>query len=397
MKIVFLTRRFYPDIGGVEKHVLKLSQELLKQGFQIEIVTESPSTTETTFNSSQETEKTSLNSNKQSRYKSDKKTDKQFIYDKSIKTTYLNIMDENRGHYQESINPPASMNGFIIVHRLRRVKNNRIKKFYIWKSLWRNREIFKNSDIIHCHDVFYWYLPFRFLYPYKKVFTTFHGYESYPIPLGNKIVRKLSEKLSYGNICIGDFVAKWYGTKPTYVSYGAVDILDNKHFKSTFKKDSALFIGRTDEQTGILEYVEAVEIIRKKYPNFEFVVIGDGKYRKDIKHKVVTKGFLEKPEQYLEQFHFAFVSRYLSILEAMYAKRLVFAIYDNPIKEDYLKMSPFSKYIVIVKNSDELAKKVTYYLEFPEEEKQLVNNAFLWVKNNSWQALAKLYIDLWNN
>ena len=111
----------------------------------------------------------------------------------------------------------------VIVYRLPEVKKNRLKKFIIWQWLLKNIKIIQEADIVHCHDVFYWYLPFRFLYFRKPVFTTFHGYEKYPVPFKNIVIRKISEKLSWGNICVGMFIEKWYGTKATFISYGGVD------------------------------------------------------------------------------------------------------------------------------------------------------------------------------
>jgi len=71
--------------------------------------------------------------------------------------------------------------------------------------------LIQEADIVHCHDVFFWYLPFRFLYPKKKVFTTFHGWEGiFPPKWQAKVIRNISEKLSFGNICVGDFIRKWY-------------------------------------------------------------------------------------------------------------------------------------------------------------------------------------------
>ena len=76
-------------------------------------------------------------------------------------------------------------------------------------------------------------LPFRFLCPTKKVYTTFHGYEGNSIPTKKAILmHKISEKLSNGNICIGDFLEKWYGTKATYISYGATEIPNTQRAKS---------------------------------------------------------------------------------------------------------------------------------------------------------------------
>ena len=41
MKILFLSRRFYPDIGGVEKHVLEVGKRLVRSGHNIAVVTQS--------------------------------------------------------------------------------------------------------------------------------------------------------------------------------------------------------------------------------------------------------------------------------------------------------------------------------------------------------------------
>jgi len=40
MKILFLTRRFWPEIGGVEKHVLEVGKQLVKLGHEVEVVAE---------------------------------------------------------------------------------------------------------------------------------------------------------------------------------------------------------------------------------------------------------------------------------------------------------------------------------------------------------------------
>lgn len=100
---------------------------------------------------------------------------------------------------------------------------------FIWLWFFRNRSVIEEADIVHCHDVFFWYLPFRFLYPKKPVYTTFHGYETaFPPSRKAVLIRKISEKLSWGNICVGDYIKKWYGTKPTFVTYGGINKMKNE-------------------------------------------------------------------------------------------------------------------------------------------------------------------------
>lgn len=338
MKILFFARRFYPDIGGVEKHVFELSKRLIALGHNVTVVSEGKK-------------------------------------DASIK------------NFEKQTN--------IRVYKIN-TKNKANNKLIIWRWLLKNKQLIHNADIIHCHDVFYWYLPFRFLYPSKPVYTTFHGYESFPIRKNAIAVRKISEILSWGNICIGDFIKKWYGTKPSFVSYGAVDVESHKVIKlSSASRESAVFMGRLDEQTGILTYVKAFEILKKKYPKFEFTVIGDGKYKKQIVKKVKTLGFKKDPEKYFKKYYFAFVSRYLSILEAFAAKKLVFAVYDNPVKEDYLRMAPFAKFIIIVNKPEKLVQHIEKFLYNSKSEQRLITSAYEWVKKQSWEELVSTYLKLW--
>ena len=338
MKILFLSRLFYPHIGGVEKHVMEISKLLIQQGHSVTIITEQ--------------------------------------FDNKLPVTEK--IDE------------------IYIYRIETGDENSNKKFRIWKEMFRLQKLIKQADAVHCHDVFFWYLPFRFLYPRKPVYTTFHGYESYPIKKNAIKVRKLSEKLSRGNICIGDFIPKWYGTKPSYVSYGAVTVSSIKYqVLRNYKKDSAVFIGRLDEQTGALTYAKAVELVKKRYPKFEFIIVGDGKDREKIEKKYNVLGFQKDPEKYFPMYHFAFVSRYLSILEAFAAKKLVFAVYDNPVKEDYLRLAPFAKWIIIEKDPEKLAEKIVYFLKNPEKEKVMIENAYSWVKGQTWENLGELYLKLW--
>ena len=94
---------------------------------------------------------------------------------------------------------------------------------YIWFWLFKNKKLIKETNIIHCHDVFIWYLPFRFLYPHKKVYTTFHGWEgTWPIPWQNILQKRLANKLSNGTIAVGKYIGKYYGIKADKIIYGGI-------------------------------------------------------------------------------------------------------------------------------------------------------------------------------
>ncbi|OGU85579.1 MAG: hypothetical protein A2W11_05305, partial [Ignavibacteria bacterium RBG_16_35_7] len=253
--------------------------------------------------------------------------------------------------------------------------------------------LLKSADIIHIHDVFIWFLPTSFLLPFKKVFMTFHGYESYPLSKKAIFYRRLASWFTQGNICVGNFIPKWYGIKPTIVTYGAVD-KSNINDKLKISYD-AVFVGRLDEQTGITTYADAVDLIREKYPNFKFLILGDGKFKKQLQKKYICKGFVRNPEIFLNQSKFAFVSRYLAILEAFIAKRLLFAVYDNPIKRDYLRLTPFKDLMIICKDSKELTEEVVYYLNNTYEAKEKINKAYKWANDQTWEKMVENYEQLW--
>ena len=127
MKILFLARRFYPDIGGVETHVYEVGKILVKNGHKVTVVTQS------------------------------------------------------QGKENE-------IDGIKII-RIPEFKKGKVEKFYIWKWFLENRKLIESAKIIHAHDVYFWYMPFRFIYPEKFSYITFHGFEKFPVSRKEILVR----------------------------------------------------------------------------------------------------------------------------------------------------------------------------------------------------------------
>jgi glycosyltransferase involved in cell wall biosynthesis len=356
MTILFLARRFYPQIGGVEKHVLEIGKRLAKKGHRIVVITENPQ--------------------------------KDYGDGKQSKLMSARMAGEVGG---------------IEIYRISAGNDDWFKKFRVWRQMWGLKGLISDSDVIHCHDVFYWYLPFRFLFPLKKVYTTFHGYEGNLIP-GKKaiLMHKLAEKLSFGNICVGDFLAKWYGTKPTLVTYGAVEQkLINQGLKSMSPNSGkdVMFLGRLEEEAGILEYLRALEMLRDKGVVLGMDVFGDGElknesinYSKKHNLNVNYKGFVSNASEFIKDYEYIFCSRYLGILEAMALQKPVFTQYNNEIKKDYLQMAPFAKYISIANDARAISRAV---LNYRQKKNLEVGRAYLWVRNETWEKMVNLYLRLW--
>jgi len=356
MTILFLARRFYPQIGGVEKHVLEVGKRLVEKGHKVVVIAELEKNTNTF----------------------------------SKQSPLLSAKSVGKAEGTE-------------IYRINSGRNDWFKKFRIWSQLWRLRKLIVTSDIIHCHDVFFWYLPFRFIYPNKKVYTTFHGYEGNNIPPKRAIfMHKLAEKLSNGNICVGDFLKKWYGTKPTFVTYGAVEIRHAKKQKIV-EKNLIVFLGRLEEETGIMEYLKAFNKLSKTHKDLRLEVLGDGslankarEYAKRNDLAVNFRGFVVNTAEYLERASFVFVSRYLGILEAMMNKKYILAVYNSKIKEDYLRMTPFSVYISISPDSDGIYEDTERYLLDEKQKNVKVDKAYEWVKKQTWRNLVDTYLKLWS-
>ncbi len=338
MKILFISKFFLPHVGGIENHLQEISKILIKQEHKVSIIT---------------------------------------------KRLSNHQPDENLGKIEilRISYPMIKFIGLIV----------------IWLQLLRYIKFIKKVDIVHIHDVFVWCIPLKILFPKKPLFLTFHGYESYPIKKRAFWIRKLANRCTKGNLCVGHFMEKWYKTITPFFIYGAVNkkVFYRENASKNLYKYDAIFSSRLDEQTGIITYLKSTQILRRRNIKFKLAVLGDGIYRKQADKVATTFGFVKDPAPYFKVSRFAFVSRYLAILEAMACKKLVFATYDNPLKEDYLRMTPFAKWIIIEKDPRKLADRVEYYMKHPGEEKKLIEPAYRWARQQTWEKVADVYLKLW--
>ncbi len=332
MRILFLTRLFWPHVGGVEKHVENLSEKLIQKGHQITVLTEK--------------------------------------YDNKLKS--------------EEIRNDVKIFRFKYPHK------KLIGLLSIWIWIYRHRDLIEKSDIIHCHDVFIWYLPFRFLYPTKKVFTTFHGWEQiYPIPVINILFKKLAWKFSDGTIAVGKFIEKYYGVKANVITYGAMNILEKSFNKD---KRKVVYVGRLEVDTGLPIFLKALNNLRSV--NLKVLFCGDGSLKNQCARYGKVLGFVD-PSIYLANAEICFASGYLTILEAMANKCLVFTAYDNSLKKDYFQLTPFREVINSFDNSQELAKKISLLLISSEEAKNQIEKGYNWANLQTWEKLTNQYLKLW--
>jgi len=275
MRILFLTHYAWPHVGGVERHVCGVTKNLkLRTNNKITIITEQ--------------------------------------YDKDLKETEIK-------------------DGVKII----RFKFPHIKYLgllCIWFWLFKNRSLIKQSDIIHCHDVFIWYLPFRFVYPKKVVYTTFHGWEGiWPIPWKNILYKRIANRLSWGSIAVGRYIEKYYGIKANKIVYGGTDTPRESPFEHSRGARGIVWVGRLERDTGLPQFLEWL-MVNDQGLRVDFV--GDGQLRSECEKYGMVRGFTD-PKPFLKRAKICVPGGYLSYIEAKQADCKIMTFHNNPLKKDY--------------------------------------------------------------
>lgn len=367
MKILFIAPSIKVNGGGVERHVLEVAKRLSK-GHEVTMVTE-------------------------------EKGDLDFSW-----TYHLPTISDNEAKREKKLVKSThfirkKVEGISVLY-FKFGKKGFTKKFIIWLRMFEIVPLVSSSDVVHCHDVFIWVLPLRILFPFKKMYITFHGYEGYPIAIRAKIVRRVSYILSNGSINVGRYIEKWYGTKPDYITYGATDKKEFEGFKSNIPVKSTkplniLFIGRLESINSVIEYLEVLRGLKSKTVNFVFKAFGTGSLERKVAKmgKVFTQRSLLRP--LLEEANIVFCVSYLSCMEALISKRRVFSLYTEPVRKDCFQMAPFGKFVTLSGSVEETVNQVIKYMSAKEDEK--LEPGYLWTKNQTWDKLTQLYLKLWKD
>ena len=274
------------------------------------------------------------------------------------------------------------------------------------------------ADVVHCHDIntfeeYYW--ANRHVLPRRDAFATFHGFGRFPVPPDVPLRQRLVAKRTRGNICIGDFIAKWYGVTPTFVSYGGVDQhiadcgpLSGPRLSGLRIADSedqtpdTVFVGRLALDTGVQVYVDALDVLKTKHAlDLSLHVLGDGPLRAELERRATERGlrvtfhgFDPEVLPWVAGARVAFVSGYLGMLEAMALGKPVYAAYTHELKRDYLEMSPFAQFTTIVGSAADLAEALAAAWP-PDPDSDAVIAARAFARQQTWDRVADTYLALY--
>jgi glycosyltransferase involved in cell wall biosynthesis len=275
-----------------------------------------------------------------------------------------------------------------------------------WLKAWRiSRADIAAADVVHCHDAYsflHFYLPSCWLPPRRPAFVTFHGYEGYPIPREAIPRRRFVRRRVRNALCMGDFICQWYQTPCYAVSYGGADpVADPPPLPD---QPAALFLGRLAEDTSLMLYLDALVALRDDYNRrIHLTVAGDGPLRPIAERYVDAQGLrvtflgaVADPAPLFTRASIAFVSGYLAIWQALASRRLVFSIYDNELKRDYLRGFPEAEHVLeIAGDPDDLAARLNKHLGDPELGDAMRRRGAELAAENTWDRVADLYLSMY--
>lgn len=255
------------------------------------------------------------------------------------------------------------------------------------------------ADVTHYHDYStilgwgLWGFFLRFIMR-RRQFITFHGWEG-KFPLSKKVilVRRIIAIMCEGSIAIGGFIPKFYGTSHDIISYGGVD---SQPESTEIPADNRViyFVGRLANDSGFLLFLQAFVNLRDLNLVDRFVVYGSGPLEIDIDSYtgVEWKGEVDEPFLDVPIQSIVFASGYLGMLEAFSRSCRLVSIYDNPLKECYLKSFPNWENVFWVCGSVEELVSAVVEAKIDERKFERARETAI---RMSWLKMSEDYISLW--
>ncbi len=300
---MILTPSFWPSLGGVETHVTQTTRQLVALGYDVTIVT----------------------------------------------------ADRAHGQPKRWFWQPTPTTD-VEVRTLQTSPLKFLGLLAIWWQLLWLLPLFARAEVIHIHDVAWWFWPVRLLLPGARVVLTMHGWEGvFPIPTKLKLLKQLSATVGDKVLAIGDFIGWQYGVTPDAVSYGAVDgeaILkqigsqahETHQIHHPGKQLTIAYAGRLAQDTGLPLLLAAAQDQSLKH--IKWLFYGDGPLRSACESVGEVRGW-SADHEWLTTADVIVASGYLSVWEALLAKKPIIAVTQNQLRRDYFSAAPFGNLLLL--------------------------------------------------
>jgi glycosyltransferase involved in cell wall biosynthesis len=229
---------------------------------------------------------------------------------------------------------------------------------------------------------------------------TFHGYEQDPVSMLWRVIRHLASKIAKGSLCIGKFIEDVYGIECDRLSIGAVQKME----KQLPESSGLIYVGRVEPDTGIMSYVEALQILRRKYNlTVPLTVCGEGSLSEDIRRiaqhsglDITLKGLVDNPAEYIDGSLASLSAGYLSILESMMMGVPVIGMARTYLRHRYLlAVRDAGGPISIQTSASGIADEILRLYRDDSLQENLSHRSRRFAEKQSWERLADLYVKMW--
>lgn len=353
MRILFLAPRFVPEIGGVERHVFFVSRELVARGHEVFVLTQAEG-------GAPESE-------------------------------------EIQGVRIIRIRKRWGTPGRSILSRL-------LSVVAAWPEVFRALRNIPRPDVIHGHDFAFllWLMPIAICYGPRKWYVTFHGYESDRIPRWAIFGRRMSAALARGNISVGSFIPKWYGTRASVVTYGAVTEGATQP-SSSGRSSALLYVGRVSTEALFGNYLRGLVAVAPEAEAIALEAYGEGDLPTGFVEQAAARGVAvrlmgptNEPEKVYPGYSTALAGGYLGILEAIQGGCYVIALATSPLLTDFYTLHPcFGHGMSVATSLPEFRTAIAAVRADSAARIRLVEEGQRIVRSMTWGRLTDEYERLW--
>lgn len=185
--------------------------------------------------------------------------------------------------------------------------------------------------------------------------------------------------------------------KTTILGPIGLNLAEYSYTKPVLSPVSFLFIGRLLKEKGVHQYILAARIIKRRYPNTKFTMLGKidnenpGRLKEaELKQLisdgvVVWSGFVSDIAEKIKQSSVFVLPSYRegfprSTQEAMAIGRAVITTNTAGCKETV--QEGVNGFLIPLYSVDELVEKMSYFIEHPEKIEEMGNNSYQWAQQH---------------
>ena len=219
-----------------------------------------------------------------------------------------------------------------------------------------------------------------------------------PVPKRFILSRRLCDLLCRANISVGHYIGKWYGTNIDNVSYGGCDVMEvipdkckNAAFIGRLDEDTG--IRECLQAIGVLQ--AEMEFPLDVYGDgplaeeLHLIAVEKGL-------DVEFKGAVPDAAKLLGEYRFSFTNGYLGMWESLALASSLLTVHSNELKKDYLSGFPGADDCFMVCSSAESLRDSAKLLMDNEEMAQDMRQRGLSLAHqNSWSKVRDLYYEIW--